>query len=213
VESSGDGLLPAAGRSSKPWARQSLGLVAITAGYNTIEAVVAIASGLAAGSVALIAFGLDSLIELAAACVVLWRLRIEFEGADELDHAERIEQRARRFVGWTFLALAAYVTADVVLTFWRHERPRESLIGIILAIASAIVMPVVAWGKLSAAAALQSRALRGEALETLACAWLSLTLLIGLAANAAFGWWWADPLAAAAMVPWLVREGLEGAKD
>ena len=115
-----------------------------------------------------------------------------------------------RVVGGTFLALAAYVTVQSVSALWQQEAPRESWIGIALASASLVIMPLVAWGKLRAAREIGSAALRAEAKETLACSYLSFALLLGLVANAAAGWWWADPVAALAMVPWLVREGLEG---
>ena len=123
---------------------------------------------------------------------------------------EETERRVLRFIGLTFLVLAAYVTVEAGISLWRRERPSESAIGIALAIASLIVMPAVSFGKLRAASALGSESLRAEAKETLACSYLSLTLLVGLAANALAGWWWADPVAALLMVPWLVSEGIEG---
>ncbi|MBM4396275.1 MAG: cation transporter [Deltaproteobacteria bacterium] len=184
-------------------------LVAATMAYNVVEAVVAVGSGVLAGSVALVGFGLDSVIECAAAGALLWRLRVEAAGADR-ETVERTELRVRRFVGLTFLLLAAYVLIESGLTLWQAERPGESPVGIALAAVSLVVMPLVAWGKLRVATRLGSASLRAEARETLACAWLSFALLLGLVANAAAGWWWADPVAALVMVPWLVREGLEG---
>jgi divalent metal cation (Fe/Co/Zn/Cd) transporter len=177
--------------------------------YNTVEAVVAIASGVAADSVALVGFGLDSVIELAAASVLLWRLRLEARGADaeDIEHSERL---AHQFIGGTFLALALYVLVQAGWVLIERDAPEESLIGIILAVVSLVVMPLISWGKLRAAREIGSAALRAEAKETLACSYLSFTLLLGLLANQAVGWWWADPVAALAMVPWLVREGLEG---
>ena len=180
-----------------------------TAAYNAVEAGVGIGAGIAAGSIALVGFGLDSVIELAAAGALVWRLAVERRGADR-EAIERSERRVRRFVGVTFLLLAAYVLGEAGLTLWRREAPAESPVGIVLAAASLVLMPLIAWGKLRAARALGSGALRAEARETLACSYLSFTLLVGLVANAAAGWWWADPLAALAMVPWLVREGVEG---
>jgi len=177
--------------------------------YNVVEAGIAVASGVAARSIALVGFGLDSVIELAAAGVLLWRLRLETRDADPA-RVERSEHRAYRFIGVTFLLLAAYVLVQALFIFSGDARPEESLVGIILAAASLAIMPLVAWGKLRAAAALGSRALAAEAKETLACSYLSLTLLVGLLANALAGWWWADPAAALLMVPWLVKEGVEG---
>jgi divalent metal cation (Fe/Co/Zn/Cd) transporter len=191
------------------WIRRSLWLVAGTMVYNALEAVVALWAGVGAGSIALVGFGLDSVIELAAATVVLWRLVIEVRGTDS-QRVRRAESRVRRFVGATFLALAAYVLVQSAWGLWAGDAPDESLVGLVLAVVSLVVMPLIAWGKLRAAHAIGSGALRAEAKETLACSYLSFCLLFGLAANAALGWWWADPLAALLMVPWLIREGLEG---
>jgi divalent metal cation (Fe/Co/Zn/Cd) transporter len=156
-------------------------------------------------------FGLDSFIECAAATALFWRLGIETRGADP-ESIERSERRVHRFVGSTFLVLALYVLIQAGWTLWQKEAVEESVVGIILAAASLIVMPLVSWGKLHAAKALGSAALRAEAQETLACSYLSFTLLLGLVANAAAGWWWADPVAALFMIPWLVKEGMEGVR-
>jgi divalent metal cation (Fe/Co/Zn/Cd) transporter len=193
----------------RDWARIGLWLVGATMAYNVIEAGVALWFGASAESIALLGFGLDSVIECAAAGVLLWRLSLEAQGANP-EQLERAEQRVHRFVGATFLALAAYVMAQASLTLWRAEPPDESIPGIILAAASLLIMPLVAWGKLRAAREIPSAALRAEARETLACSYLSFALLLGLGANAVAAWWWADPVAAMLMVPWLVREGLEG---
>ena len=125
---------------------------------------------------------------------------------------ERAEDRSRRFVGLTFLALAVYVLVEAVLTLTSGDHPGSSLVGIVLAAISLVVMPLLAWAKLRTARQLESGALQAEAKETLACAFLSLTLLVGLTLNATLGWWWADPVAALVMVPWLVREGVEGVR-
>ena len=191
------------------WSRVALWLVGGTLAYNVLEAVVAIWSGLRAESIALFGFGLDSVIETAAAGVLLWRIGLETRGADP-ETLEPAERRVHRFVGGTFIALALYVLGQSGWSLWRHEAASESLVGIVLAAASLVIMPLVAWGKLRAARELGSGALRAEARETLACSYLSFTLLVGLALNATLGWWWADPLAALLMVPWLVKEGLEG---
>lgn len=194
---------------SPNWARIGLWLVAATGAYNLVEAGVALWSGVRADSVALVGFGLDSIIELAAAGVLLWRLSVEAQGADH-ETVERTERKVRVFVGITFLLLAAYVTWQAGWTLWAQDAPDASVVGIALAAASLVIMPLVSWGKLRAADELGSAALRAEAKETLACAYLSFALLLGLVANAAAGWWWADPVAALLMVPWLVREGREG---
>jgi len=194
------------------WLRRGLTLVGLTAGYNAVEAVIALAAGVRAGSIALIGFGLDSVIELAAALAVLYRMRAERLGAAH-EHVERAERRVRRFVGWTFVLLAGYVTLEAGLGLWGREAPRESVLGIALAVFSLAVMPLLAWAKLRAATALGSRALAAEAKETLACAYLSGCLLLGLGLHAALGWWWADPVAALAMVPWLLHEAREAMED
>ncbi len=116
----------------------------------------------------------------------------------------------RRIIGLTFLALAVYVTAQAVYSLVSQRQPAESLVGIALATASLLIMPVLAWGKMRVARGLGSGSLYAEAKETLACAYLSATLLLGLLLNAVLGWWWADPAVALLMVPWLVKEGLEG---
>jgi divalent metal cation (Fe/Co/Zn/Cd) transporter len=194
---------------ARDWARIGLWLVGLTLAYNVVEAGIALWSGVRADSIALVGFGLDSVIECAAAGVLLWRLSVERRGV-EGRALEIAEKRVHRFVGVTFLLLAAYVVAQATIILWTRDAPRESLVGILLAVASLVIMPLVAWGKLRAASEIQSRALRAEARETLACSYLSFALLLGLLANAALGWWWSDPAAALLMVPWLVKEGLEG---
>lgn len=191
------------------WRCVALWLVVVTMAYNVVEAGIAVTSGILAGSIALVGFGLDSVIELAAAGALLWRLTVEARGAGH-EAVERSERRVGRFIGVTFLVLAAYVLVVALVALVTGDQPGESIIGIVLAAASLVVMPLVAWGKLRAAAVIGSASLRAEAKETLACAYLSLALLLGLVANAAAGLWWADPAAALLMVPWLVREGIEG---
>jgi divalent metal cation (Fe/Co/Zn/Cd) transporter len=192
------------------WARWALRLVALTGAYNVIEAVVALWAGASARSIALVGFGLDSVIELAAAVMVFGRLRARLRGSGSASAADR---RARRFVGWTFGALAVYVATESAWTLWHQNAPGESVVGIVLAVASLGLMPALAWGKLRAAAALESRALAAEAKETLACAYLSGCLLLGLALRATLGWWWADPVAALLMVPWLGHEAREALEE
>lgn len=189
--------------------RRALRLVVATLAYNVVEAVVAIAEGVRAGSIALAGFGLDSVAEILAATALVHRLRLETRGADT-GALEASERRVHRVVGATLVGLALFVTARSIWTLVAADEPDESPIGIALAAFSLVVMPLVALRKLRLADRIGSRALRAEAKETLACSYLSLALLVGLAANALAGWWWADPLAALAMVPWLWREGREG---
>lgn len=194
------------------WPKRALVLVLVTFVYNLGESGLALWSGLRAGSVALMGFGLESVVECGAAAVLFWRLRLEWRGVDD-SILETAERRVHRFVGATFYALAAYVLAQAAWTLTLGENPAESTLGIALAIASLIIMPPIALGKLRAAREIRSRALRAEAKETLACTYLSLTLLLGLGTNALWSWWWADPIAALAMVPWLLREGREGLRS
>lgn len=182
-----------------------------TVGWNVIEGVIAISAGAIASSVALIGFGVDSFVETASGAVVGWRLWAEFTGRADPERIEQMEHRAGRIAGALLLGLAAYLVVDAgrrLLGFGAEAQ--ESRIGIVLTAVSLIVMPFLGWVKLRTARALQSGALRADAYETIACSWLSLATLSGLLLNALFGWWWADPLAALAIVPLVVREGLEG---
>ncbi len=182
-------------------------LIAATLLYNVVEGVVAIWAGLQAGSISLLAFGADSYLEVAAASVVLWRL-----GVSDPERGERVEQWALRFIGWTFLALAAAVLFQSGWALSTRSGASESVVGIILAAASVTLMPAVALWKLRTAANGNILALAAEAKETLACSYLSITLLVGLAANALFGWWWLDATTALLLAPWLIREGLENVR-
>ena len=195
--------------AARDWMRIGLWLVGCTMAYNVVEAGVALWSGVEADSIALLGFGLDSVIESGAAALLLWRLAVEARGADR-EAVEKAEHRVHRFVGIAFLLLAVYVSSQAGWPLWQRAAPQESWIGILLASVSLVVMPLISWGKLRAAREIGSAALRAEAKETLACSYLSFTLLLGLGANAMRGWWWADPLAALLMVPWLVKEGREG---
>lgn len=182
-----------------------------TLAYNLIEAIISITAGVQAKSIALTGFGFDSIIEASAASLVLWRLWIEDRGGFACE-IERTEHNVHRFVGFTFFALAVYILWNSTHALWAREAPSESFIGMILAVASLIIMPLLAWGKIQIAKKIQSKALLSEAKETIACSILSLILLLGLGLNFSFGWWWTDPVAALLMIPWLVKEGLEGLK-
>ncbi len=182
-----------------------------TVGWNIIEGMVAIIAGVLAGSIALVGFGLDSYVEVASGLVLIWRLRKHGFGNDRAEEAA--EKKAILFVGTTFLLLAVYVLYESGKKLYLHEHPDESIVGILLAIVSLFVMPLLSFYKTNIAAKINSRALRADALETLACSYLSLTLLLGLGANALFGWWWADPVAALAMIYFLVKEGIEAIEE
>ena len=188
--------------------RRGVRLSYMTIGYNSAEAIVALVAGIVSGSVALISFGADSVIEVTASAAALWRLKSDARPAAR----ERAEQRTHRIVGWSFLALTAYVAVESLHALWTHEHPERSLPGILILAASVVVMPLLARAKRRVAEAMGSRSLKAEATQTSLCAYLSAIALAGVALNAAFGWWWADPLAALCMTPIIAREGIEGVR-
>lgn len=190
-------------QQAEAYRRRAVRLEYFTLSWNAIEAAVALAAGLLAGSIALVGFGLDSVIETIAAATLLWRLK------QRGDLEAAAESRALRIVGATFFVLAAYVTYESVRDLWLGREPGESLLGIGLAVVSLIVMPVLGTAKRRLARRMDSRALAADGMETLLCAYLSFTLLLGLSLNAWLGWWWADPVAALAMVGFMLREGWE----
>ena len=186
--------------------RRGVALAGVTVGYNALEGIVAIAAGLAAGSVALTGFGIDSVIEVTSGALLWWRLRAELGSAPL---GPTVEHRAARGAGFLLLALGVYIITDSVRLLLTGSHPASSPVGIALMVLSLIVMPLLARAKLGVAAGLGSRALRADAHETIVCAWLSATTLLALGLNAVLGWWWADPVAALAMLPLIVREGVE----
>lgn len=188
--------------------RHALRLEWLTVGWNVVEGLVGVGAALAAGSVALLGFGLDSFVETASGAILIWRLKAERTAADP-EEIERLDHRARRLVGVSLFLLAVYITADAAVSLWRGERPEASPVGIGLTILSLIVMVWLARAKRRTAAKLGSRALEADAIQTTACWWLSLITLAGVGLNTAFGWWWADPTAALGMTVFLVREGGE----
>ncbi|MFL5520485.1 MAG: cation diffusion facilitator family transporter [Gemmatimonadales bacterium] len=189
-------------------ARRGKRLAWLTIGWNSLEAVIALVAGAIAGSVALTGFGVDSLIELTAGGAAMWRLHQDAEPAAR----ERAERLTRRVVGVAFLGLALYVAWEAIDTLRTRHVPDVSVTGMVLAALSLLVMPILARAKRGVATGLSSRALASEAMQTDVCAWLSAILLGGLLLRATLGWWWADPVAALAMVPLLVREGVEGVR-
>lgn len=176
----------------------------VTIGWNSLEAAGALVAGLLAGSVALISFGFDSLIEVSSGAALLWRLHL-----DAPEKRERAEALALKLVGLSFLALAAYVLFDAVKSLIMREPPEASYLGIIISALSLLVMPLLARAKRRVAVALNSRAMKADSRQTDLCAYLSAILLGGLVLNAALGWWWADPVAALVMTPIIAREGIK----
>ena len=174
-------------------------LVWATIGYNVIEAVIALTAGVRASSTALVGFGLDSVVEVAAAAAVAW----QFAAADP----ERREKAALRFIAWAFFALAGYITVDSLLALSGSGEAEPSPVGIGLAAVSLAVMPLLAWLQIRAGREIGSRSAVAEAKQTLLCSYLSAVLLVGLGLNALFGWTWADPIAALMIAGFAVREG------
>jgi divalent metal cation (Fe/Co/Zn/Cd) transporter len=185
--------------------RRALLLNYLTLAYNALEAVASLVAGVMAGSVALVGFGVDSVIEVTASVAAQWRLRSDAEHT-----RARAERRALFIIGWCFIALATYVAYDAVATLWLARRPEASMLGIAVTALSVVIMPILAQRKRRIARQLGSGALSAEATQTSLCAYLSAIVLAGLALNALAGWWWADPVAALAMVPIIAREGIEG---
>jgi cation diffusion facilitator family transporter len=191
--------------------RHGLALEYLTVGWNVIEGVIAVGAGARAGSIALLAFGIDSFVECASGCVLIWRLSAE-QRTDSPERIEQLEHSARRMVGLSLFLLAAYVTFDAAKALIMGERPDSSLVGIVLSAVSIVVMFWLAAAKKRAAATLRSSALRADAAQTMACWQLSLATLGGLGLSWAFGFWWADPMAALAIAILIVREGREAWK-
>ena len=189
--------------------RKALRLEYALISYNVLEGIIAVGAGWQADSIALLGFGLDSAIEVLAAGILVWRLR----HTGSLEEETEREKIALRWVRRTFFLLTAYILDQGLSTLLPQEAPETSTIGMLLAVASLIVMPVLGFRKRRLAREMRSRALEADALETLLCAYLSLTLLVGLGLNALLGWWWADPAAALAMLPWIVREGWEAIEE
>jgi divalent metal cation (Fe/Co/Zn/Cd) transporter len=188
--------------------RRALRLEYATVGWNVVEGIVAVGAALAAGSVALLGFGVDSFVETASGAILIWRLRAERSARDAAEIA-RLDRSAHRGVGLSLFLLAGYVALDASEALWARDAPQPSWVGIALTTVSLGAMGWLARAKRSAAAALGSRALEADSFQTSACFWLSLITLVGVGLNTLLGWWWADALAALAMTPLLVYEGRE----
>jgi divalent metal cation (Fe/Co/Zn/Cd) transporter len=176
-------------------------LAGVSVGYNRVEALVALTAGAVAGSIALIGFGLDSLVEMSSGLVILWQFR----------HAvpESRERLALRLIGVSFFALAGYVTVESVRNLVGGAEPAPSPVGIALASLSLLVMPVLSWAQRRTGRALNSGSVVADSKQTLLCTYLSAVLLVGLLLNALVGWSWADPLAGLVIAAVAVREGIE----
>lgn len=192
--------------------RRGLVLQWFLVAYNVVEGIVAVIAGLATGSVALVSFGFDSGIEVVADGAVAWRLHRAGPEADrqERSHAER---RALLVVAATFVALAGYVGFDATTALVSGDRPDSSIVGIVLSVLSLLIMPLLGLAQHRTGRSMDSAALRAAAVETWVCSYLSLALLVGLALNAAFGLWWADPAAALAMIPVVIWQAVDTYRD
>lgn len=177
----------------------------LTLAYNTAEGIAALVAGLLAGSIALVGFGIDSVIEVISSITSLWRLHSEKDSA----HLARSERIALRIIGSCFLALGAYIAIDAIHALLAHSAPDRSISGLVITTLSAAVMPMLAREKRKVAVALGSRALEADATQTSLCAYLSMIVLVGLLLHVVLGWWWADPVAALTMVPIIAREGFK----
>ena len=177
-----------------------------TIAWNSLEGLVALVAGAIAGSISLVGFGIDSLMEVTSGSVLLWRMSVD---ADVL-RRERNERRALRVVGICFLFLAAYIAYESAVDLWSKRAPEHSIAGIVLACVSLVVMPLLSRAKRKVGRALGSAAMHADAKQTEFCTYLSAILLAGLLLNAVFGLWWADPVAALIMVPIIAKEGIEG---
>lgn len=187
---------------------RGLRLEYLTVGWNIVEGLVAVTAALAAGSVALLGFGIDSFVETASGLILVWRLHAERRALDH-ERIEQVERRAQRLVAGSLVALAAYIVFDAITTLLAGERPGASPVGVALAAVSLAVMWWLARAKRRTAIALGSRAMQADAFQTTACWWLSLTVLAGVGLNTAFGLWWADPVAALIIPVFLLREARE----
>src|SRR5947208_7865428 len=192
--------------------RLALLLTYITLGWMTIEGAASLLLGWASKSLLLEAFGIDSVIELFSAAVLLWRLRVEASGTATSEHVNLVEDRAARLIGYSLYALVAYILLNSSYGLFIAKRitdTHESVWGILIGAVAKIGMPVLAGYKLKVAARLNSLALRADAVESITCGYLSIVLIVGLAATRILGWWWLDSVAALALIPFLIKEGRE----
>ena len=186
--------------------RKGIRLSYLTIAYNVFEALGSLIAGILSGSVALVGFGIDSVIEVTAAGAAQWRLRSDMAPRGR-ENAERI---TLRIVGWCFIALAIYVAVDSVKSLMGREEPAPIAFGLVVLVLSVIVMPLLARAKRRVAVQMKSGALEAESRQTSLCAYLSLIALVGVGLNGVIGCWWADPVAALTMVPIITKEGIDG---
>lgn len=191
--------------------KRALRLSYFTVGYNVLEGMISIFAGYLAGSIALVGFGLDSFVESLSGGVIIWRFA-KHEGLST-EEEEQIERKATKLIGYTFLVLSAYVLYESAKKLYFQEPPAPSLLGIIIAVISLIIMPVLFYSKYRTGQSLSSISLMADSKQTLACAFLSLALLIGLGLNYLFGVWQADPIIGLLIAAFLIKEGYAALKE
>lgn len=189
-------------------ARRGRRLEYFTVAWNTVEGLIGVGAGLLAGSISLVGFGIDSFIEVTSGATLLWRMSVD----EDVEKRERNDKLSLRVVGACFIALAAYIAYVAISDLAKKTAAEHSILGIVLACVSLVVMPTVSRAKKSVGNALSSAAMNADARQTNFCVYLSAILLIGLLLNAALGWWWADPVAALVMIPIIAKEGLDGVR-
>lgn len=176
--------------------------------YNSLEGLISVVGGLLISSISLVGFGFDSLIELTSGAVILWRLRADHDQTKR----EQIEAQSLKIIGYCFLLLSGYILYDSIQALLTHKYPEETVIGIVIAAASLVVMPILAKAKRKVAAQLGSNAILADARQCEFCIYLSIILLVGLLLNEVLGWWWVDSVAAICMTPIIFREGWDAVK-
>ncbi|MGI8956442.1 MAG: cation transporter [Chthoniobacterales bacterium] len=187
-------------------------LTYITLAWMTVEGAASLLLGWASKSLLLEAFGIDSVVELFSGMVLLWRLRVEVFSRSSAERVELVERRAARLVGYSLYSLVAYVALNSAYGLFLAKRmtdTHESVWGILIGVVAKVGMPILAGYKIRVATRLGSRALRADAVESITCGYLSIVLMVGLAATRLFGWWWLDSVAALALLPFLIKEGRE----
>ena len=187
--------------------RRALILSYFTVGYNIVEFILSIIAGVISGSIALIGFGLDSLVESLSGGIMIWRF--SKHGKISIQEEEKIERKAEKLVGYSFIILASYIIYESVSKLVKSEIPEPSLFGIIIALLSIVIMPILFYNKYKTGKAIGSKSLIADSKETLACSFLSIALLIGLGANYFFGFWQADAIVGLLISLFLIREGFE----
>ncbi len=203
---------PSASLSRRTDLRLGIAIEIVTILWMLAEAAIALIAGFAARSASLESFGLDSVIELVGGGVLLWRLLAEQRGSAG-EALEQVERRASRIVGWALYALAAYILLNAAFSLLTRNHPDENWAGLALAVAAALVMPILWRVKLTVARRIGSAALRADAACSVTCAYMSLVLLLGLGVTRAFGWWWADALASLGLLYFVIREGHEALEE